>query len=243
MKKFILSIIAVAAIACGLSSCGNNIKPSFKNGEYDSVAYAYGVLFGTQYSNFSDTGAVTGPGTDVVMSLDNFLAGFIPAIRRDSNNVSLTPEEAQELIQNFQMKLRQQMEEKRQAEINENKTKGADYMAQNAQKEGVIVTESGLQIQMITEGTGAQPKEGDEVLVNYKGSLVDGSEFDANDSVKFSTNGVVKGFKEGILALKEGGKAIITMPSDLGYGDRAMGEKIPAGSTLVFEVELLKVVK
>ena len=135
------------------------------------------------------------------------------------------------------------MEEKRQAEINENKTKGADYMAQNAQKEGVIVTESGLQIQMITEGTGAQPKEGDEVLVNYKGSLVDGSEFDANDSVKFSTNGVVKGFKEGILALKEGGKAIITMPSDLGYGDRSMGEKIPAGSTLVFEVELLKVVK
>lgn len=242
MKKFILSMIAVAAVVCGLSSCGNNIKPTFKNGQYDSVAYAYGVVFGTQYSTFSDSGAVTGPADpEAVMNLDNFLAGFINAIRKDSTKLNMTPDEANQLIQEFQMGLRTKMEEKREIELKENKTKGADFMAENAKKENVITTESGLQIETVVAGTGAQPKEGEDVLVNYKGTLIDGTKFDANDSVKFNTNQVVKGFKEGLLNMKEGGKAIIVMPSDLAYGDRGAGQNIPGGSTLVFEVELLKV--
>lgn len=240
MKKFLLSMIAVAAIACGFSSCNNAPKASYAQGDIDTLAYAYGVMFGNQYSNFTDPGVVV-PDTNKVMNLDNFLAGFITAIKRDSTHLDMTVEEAQEFLQQYQMKLRQEMEEKRQAELNEAKTAGADYMAKNAAKEGVVVTESGLQIETVVEGTGAQAKDGDKVLVNYKGTLIDGTQFDANDSTEFNVNGVVKGFKEGIMAMKEGGKAILTMPSDLAYGDRGAGQNIPGGSTLIFEVELLKV--
>jgi len=240
MKNFLLSMLAVAAIACGFSSCNNAPKASYAQGDLDTLAYAYGVMFGNQYSNFTDPGVVV-PDTNKVMNLDNFLAGFITAIKRDSAHLDMTVEEAQEFLQSYQMKLRQEMEEKRQAELNEAKTAGADFMAKNATKEGVVVTESGLQIETIKEGTGAQAKEGDKVLVNYKGTLIDGTQFDANDSTEFNVNGVVKGFKEGIMAMKEGGKSILTMSSDLAYGDRGAGQNIPGGSTLVFEVELLKV--
>ena len=241
MKKFILSVVAVCALACGLVSCGGGVKSaSFKNGELDSLAYAYGVLFGNQYSNFQDSGVVV---PEETMNLDNFLAGFVTAIRRDSNDLKMSLDEANAFLQEFQSHLREKMEQKRQNELNENKTKGADFMAENAKKEGVVVTESGLQIQHLVEGTGAQAQDGDKVLVNYKGSLIDGTQFDANDSTEFNVNGVVKGFKEGIMAMKEGGKAILTMPSDLAYGDRGAGQNIPGGATLQFEVELLKVTK
>lgn len=243
MKNFILSMMAVVALACGLSSC-NNVAPkaTYKQGDVDTLAYAYGVMFGTQYSNFTDPGVVV-PDTNVVMNLDNFLSGFITAIRKDTTKLDMTVDEAQEFLQNFNMKMRQQMEEKRLAEVNDNKAKGADYMAENAKKEGVVVTESGLQIQCLNEGTGAQPKEGDKVTVNYKGTLIDGTEFDANNDCEFNVNGVVRGFKEGLMSMKEGGKSIFVMPSDLAYGDRGPGQgsKIPGGAALIFEVELLKV--
>ncbi len=240
MKNLFLSILAVAAIACGFSSCNNAPKPTFAQGDVDSLAYAYGVAFGTQYSNFTEPGVVV-PDTNVVMNLDNFLAGFITAMKKDTASLTMSAEDAQQFIQQFQMKLRQQMEEERQAKLNDEKAKGADFLAANAQKEGVQVLESGLHIQHLVEGTGAQAKEEDKVLVNYKGSLIDGTQFDANDSTEFNVNGVVKGFKEGIMNMKEGGKAILTMPSDLAYGDRGAGQNIPGGATLVFEVELLKV--
>ena len=242
MKKFLLSVIAVCAIACGLVSCGGGVKSaSFKNGEYDTLAYAYGVLFGTQYSNFTDPGVVV-PDTNVVMNLDNFLNGFVNAIRKDSTKLLMSTDEANAFLQVFQSKMRQKMDEERQAKLNENKAKGAEFMAKNATEEGVEVTESGLQIKHLTVGTGKQAKDGDKVLVNYKGTLVDGTQFDANDSIEFNTNGVVKGFKEGLLAMKEGGKAVLVMPSNLAYGDTERGANLPGGSTLIFEVELLKVI-
>ena len=239
MKKFILGMVAVIAMACSFVSCGNTPKATF-NDEIDSLSYCYGVLFGDQYSNFQDSNVVV---PDEIMNPDNFLAAFIAAFKRDSNNVKISVEDARNYLNDFQQNMQVRMQQKRDQELAENKTKGAEFMAQNAQKEGVVVTESGLQIQMVTEGTGAQPKEGDKVLVNYKGTLIDGTQFDANDSIEFNVGGVVPGFREGIMAMKEGGKAIITMPSDLAYGDRGAGQNIPGGSTLQFEVDLLKVVK
>ena len=240
MKKFILSVMAAAAFACGISSCNNGApKATYANGDIDTLSYALGVLNGTRYASIQDTGAVV---PEKVINLDNFLSGFLNALHRDSAKLDMTPEEAQQFLQAFDMKMRQEMEAKRQAEINANKAKGADFMAENAKKEGVVVTESGLQIETIKVGTGKQAKDGDKVLVNYKGTLIDGTQFDANDSTEFSVNGVVKGFKEGILSMKEGGKVKLTMPSDLAYGDRGAGQNIPGGSALVFDVELLKVI-
>lgn len=238
MKKLLFSAVAAVITAISVSSCCNGVPSANLKSDLDTLGYAYGVMFGSQYSNFQDSGVVV---PEVTMNLDNFLAGFVTAIRRDSDNLKMTPEEANTFLRAFNDKLRREMEEKRMQEVDENKAKGADFMAENAKKEGVKTLESGLQIEMLAEGKGKQPKEGDKVLVKYKGTLIDGTVFDQNDNAEFSTNGVVKGFKEGLLNLKEGGKAILTMPSNLAYGDRGAGAKIPGGATLQFEVELLQV--
>lgn len=238
MKKFIFSAVIAAAALVGITSCGNSVpNPSLKS-DLDSLGYSYGILFGTQYSNFQDSGVVV---PKVTMDVDNFLAGFFTAFRRDSAKMKVTPEEAQNFIQKYNQELSRKMQEEREAEIAATKAKGADFMAENAKKEGVITLESGLQLQTLVEGTGKQPQDGDNVLVNYKGQLIDGTIFDQNDSTSFGVNQVVKGFKEGLMNMKEGGKAIMTMPSDLAYGDRGAGQNIPGGSTLQFEVTLLKV--
>jgi len=247
VKVFFSLLTVIALGTAGYFFFSDTPKQSFEykatyHSDLDSLAYAYGVMFGNQYSNFTDPGVVV-PDTNKVMNLDNFLLGFITAIKRDSMNLDLSADEAQQFLQKYQLKLREEMEEKHQTENNEAKVAGADYMAQNAIKDGVIVTESGLQIETIVEGTGARAEDGDKVLVNYKGTLIDGTQFDANDETEFNVNGVIKGFKEGIMAMKEGGKAILTIPSDLAYGDRGAGENIPGGSTLIFEVELLKVIR
>lgn len=232
-------MVAVMALAMGLSSCNSTPKAKFNN-DLDSLGYSYGILFGSQYSNFTDSGVVV---PEKTMELDNFLAGFISAIKRDSANMKMTAEEAETYIRSFQQKIQAEMQAKQEEELNNNKAKGAEFMAKNATEEGVVTLESGLQIKTLVEGTGAQPKTDDKVLVNYVGTLIDGTQFDANDSIEFNLNGVVKGFSEGISNMKEGGSAILTMPSDLAYGDRAMGQNIPAGATLQFKVDLLKVVK
>ncbi|MBP5345606.1 MAG: FKBP-type peptidyl-prolyl cis-trans isomerase [Bacteroidales bacterium] len=241
MKKLFFSSLIAAAALVGISSCCNGSAPRVSlNNDQDSLGYAYGVLFGTQYSNFSDTGIII---PDVSMDADNFLSGFISAFKRDSNNIKIKVTDADKFVRDFQMKLQKQREEKMQQEIAENKKKGEAFMAENAKKDGVKTLESGLQIEVLTEGKGKQPKADDDVTVSYKGTLVDGTVFDQGDSVQFNLNRVVKGFSEGLQNLKEGGKAILTMPSDLAYGDRAPGHTIPAGSTLQFEVELIKVGK
>lgn len=239
MKKFLFSAIAVIAFGMAVASCNYNAPKAKFNNDLDSLGYAYGVVFGNQYSNFTDSGVVV---PEVTMDLDNFLAGFVTAIKRDSANLKMTPEEAQSFLQMFNQKLQAKMQEKREAELKVNKEAGADFMAKNATEEGVVTLESGLQIKHLVEGTGAQPTTSDKVKVNYVGTLIDGTEFDSNDSIEFNLNGVVKGFSEGISQMKVGGSAIITMPSDMAYGDRSTGD-IPAGSTLQFKVDLLDIVK
>jgi len=239
MKKFFFSAIAAVAGLVGISSCCNSVPSVSLDNDLDSVGYAYGVMFGNQYSNFQDSGVVV---PDVTMDLDNFLAGFITAIRRDSNDLKISVKEADTYLRDFQMKLQKQLQEKHDKEIAENKVKGSEFMANNAVKEGVVTLESGLQIQTLVEGTGKQPADGDKVKVNYKGSLIDGTVFDQNEGSEFPTNGVVKGFKEALLSMKVGSKIIATMPSDLAYGDRGAGANIPGGATLQFEIELLDVI-
>lgn len=239
MKKFLFSVIAVVAFGMAVASCSYNAPKAKFNNDLDSLGYAYGVMFGNQYSNFTDSGIVV---PEVTMELDNFLAGFITAIKRDSSNLKMTVTEAQAFLQEFNSRLQAKMSAKREAELKATKEAGAEFMAKNATEEGVITLESGLQIKHLVEGTGAQPTKEDKVLVNYAGSLIDGTEFDKNDSIEFSLSNVVKGFSEGISQMKEGGSAILTFPAEMGYGDRETG-KIPAGSTLQFKVDLLKVVK
>jgi hypothetical protein len=121
---------------------------------------------------------------------------------------------------------------------------GEDFLAANAVKEGVITTSSGLQYKVITPGSGISPGATDLVKVHYHGTLIDGSVFDSSvereSPSSFALNQVIKGWTEGLQTMKQGGKTVFYIPSDIAYGDRSVGP-IPANSTLVFEVELLQV--
>lgn len=125
-----------------------------------------------------------------------------------------------------------------------NAVEGESFLAKNGEKEGVVTLESGLQYKVIEEGAGVSPMAADTVEVHYTGKLLDGTVFDSSvergEPAKFPLSGVIKGWSEGLTYAKEGGKIELYIPSNLGYGPRGYGN-IPANSTLVFEVELLKV--
>jgi hypothetical protein len=113
----------------------------------------------------------------------------------------------------------------------------ATYLAQNAHADGVVTTESGLQIKVLEEGAGPSPTPTDVALVGYKGTLLDGTVFDENPQTAMPVDGVVPGFSEGLQKMKKGGKYRLWIPPQLGYGDQAAGP-IPANSVLVFDIQL-----
>ncbi|MCT4646289.1 MAG: FKBP-type peptidyl-prolyl cis-trans isomerase [Carboxylicivirga sp.] len=121
---------------------------------------------------------------------------------------------------------------------------GIDFLAENAKKEGVQSTASGLQYKVMEEGTGASPQASDLVTVHYKGSLINGEVFDSSqggEPVSFPLNRVIPGWTEGLQLMKEGGKNVFYIPYELAYGERGAGQVIPPYSALIFEVELIKV--
>ena len=127
-----------------------------------------------------------------------------------------------------------------------NTEKGEAFLAENAKKEGVKVTASGLQYKVLKEGKGKSPKKTDTVEVHYKGTLLDGTEFDSSykrgQTIEFPLSGVIPGWTEGVQLMKEGAKYQFTIPSKLAYGERGTpGGPIPPNATLIFEVELVSV--
>lgn len=125
------------------------------------------------------------------------------------------------------------------------KAEGEAFLEKNKSAEGVTVLPSGLQYKVLAKGEGKSPKATDTVTVHYKGTLIDGTEFDSsykrNEPTSFPVNAVIRGWTEALQLMKEGDKWMLYIPANLAYGDRAVGALIPAGSTLVFEVELLSV--
>jgi len=123
--------------------------------------------------------------------------------------------------------------------------KGSAFLAANAKKEGVQQTASGLQYKILSPGSGKSPKTTDTVTVHYKGTLLDGTEFDSSykrgEPASFPLNGVIAGWTEGLQLVKEGGKIQLFIPSTLAYGSRGAGDLIAPDEALIFEVELLKV--
>ncbi|MDD5036926.1 MAG: FKBP-type peptidyl-prolyl cis-trans isomerase [Methylococcaceae bacterium] len=123
----------------------------------------------------------------------------------------------------------------------QNRKAGEAFLAENAKKEGVKVTASGLQYQVLKEGEGLQPGAKDSVTVHYKGSLIDGKEFDSGENISFPLNGVIPGWTEGLQLMKEGAKYRFFIPSPLAYGESGAARVIPPNAALIFEVDLVKV--
>lgn len=140
------------------------------------------------------------------------------------------------------------MQEMRLAKSNrlgeENQKVGMAFLAENGKKDGVVTTDSGLQYKVITEGKGPKPSSSDRVSVHYRGTLIDGTEFDSsysrNQPAEFGVTQVIKGWTEALMLMPEGSKWELYIPGDLAYGPRGAGAAIGPNSTLIFEVELLK---
>ena len=176
------------------------------------------------------------------LNLDTFEKGFRDGY--EGNDAALTQEQMQKVLTDYQKEQEENFAKEMQAKAEENKTKGEAFLAENAKKEGVQETESGLQYKVLKEGTGKSPKATDVVEVNYEGKLLDGTVFDSSyergQPIEFPLNQVIAGWTEGVQLMKEGGKYEFYIPADIAYGE-AGNAGIEPNSTLIFTVELLEV--
>jgi FKBP-type peptidyl-prolyl cis-trans isomerase FklB len=157
--------------------------------------------------------------------------------------MAMTEDEARAAQQQFQMEVRQKMQSAAQSQGAANRKAGEDFLAANKAKPGVITLPSGLQYKILKEGDGAKPTASDTVTCNYRGTLINGTEFDASAKhggpQSFPVGGVIKGWTEALQLMPVGSKWELYIPADLAYGDRGAGQDIGPGSTLIFEIELL----
>lgn len=207
-------------------------------------AYLTGIQIGHMVSSQWLKGfnqEIFGNDSTQTLSRDNLLAGFVAGVL--SKNGAMTMAQAQDLMRNGMETIKAKAMEKT---YGANKTAGEKFLAENKTKTGVKTTPSGLQYKVITEGTGAVPADTSKVKVNYKGTLIDGTEFDSsykrNEPTTFVANQVIKGWTEALTMMPVGSKWEIYVPQELGYGAKDMGQIKPF-SALVFEVELLDIEK
>ena len=225
------SLVKTAALTASLVAVGTlaGAATALKT-EKDKVSYMIGHQIGSNFKR---------DGLDV--DLNMLTTGMKEAIAGEKS--PLSPEESQKLMSELQKSLQTKAEAKQKVDSEKNTAAGKAFLAENAKKPGVKVLPSGLQYKVITEGKGDSPKATDTVSTNYKGTLIDGTEFDSSykrgQPAKFPVNGVIKGWTEALQLMKPGAKWQVYVPSDLAYGARGAGELIGPNATLIFEVELL----
>ncbi|MGL9760300.1 MAG: FKBP-type peptidyl-prolyl cis-trans isomerase [Symbiopectobacterium sp.] len=208
----------------------------FKSDE-DAAAYALGASLGRYIDNSMKEQKKLG----ITLNKDQLIAGVQDAF---ANKSKLSDEEIEKTLQGFEAFVKTAAEAKMKRDAKESAEKGTKFRNAFAKERGVKKTKSGLLYQVEKEGTGAAPKESDTIVVNYKGTLVDDSEFDNSykrgEPFSFRLDGVIPGWTEGLKQVKKGGKIKLVIPPELGYGENGV-PGIPANSTLVFEVELLDI--
>jgi FKBP-type peptidyl-prolyl cis-trans isomerase FklB len=223
MKHFILIF---AAFSLALPLFGQEKSPQLKD-QKDKVSYSIGLNIGFNLGR-----------QNVQVNPDVLAAGIKDAI---AGKPQLNTDQVKEVMATFE----KDMQQKQKAAGEKNASEGAKFLEENKKKEGVKATASGLQYKVLKEGAGPQPKETDTVTVNYRGTLINGTEFDSSykrgQPATFPLNGVIKGWTEGLQLMKTGSKYQFFVPANLAYGDRNVGPDIAPNSTLIFEVELIGV--
>ena len=199
--------------------------PAFLKDQKDKVSYSIGLNIGTNLAR-----------QNVEINADALTTGI-------KDGIAQKPQLTQDQIKEVMTAFEKDMQAKQKAAGEKNAAEGTKFLEENKKKEGVKTTASGLQYKAIKEGTGAQPKATDTVTVNYRGTLINGKEFDSSykrgQPATFPLNGVIKGWTEGLQLMKTGAKYQLFVPPNLAYGERAAGPDISPNSTLIFEIELL----
>tara|TARA_B100000745_G_C20148291_1_gene393706 strand:+ start:1203 stop:2036 length:834 start_codon:yes stop_codon:yes gene_type:complete len=255
MKKTLLTVsLAMILAACGAEEkkAEKPVEPAATSekataasatdvasmSESDKISYAIGVTLATQFQRgtlkFVDAG----------YQFNHALMekGVSDALK---GTPDMQEADIQQLLRTFHQEASEKVREMEQKTAQENVEKGKAFLAENAKKEGVVTLDNGLQYKVISAGEGDKPKASDRVKVHYKGTLIDGTEFDSSykrgQPAQFAVGGVIKGWQEALQLMPAGSKWELYIPSELAYGERGT-PSIPGNSTLIFEVELLEIV-
>jgi FKBP-type peptidyl-prolyl cis-trans isomerase FklB len=228
MKTFLLTA-ATLGVTLTLMNAADTV--TLKD-QKDKISYSIGLDIGKNLKQQS-----------IEVNLDALAAGLKHGTT--GTGAQMTDEQTREVMTAFQKEMMAKQQAKAAVAGDKNKKEGADFLAANKKKEGVKTTASGLQYKVLKDGTGKTPKATEEVTTHYRGTLIDGTEFDSsykrNEPTSFPVNGVIAGWTEALQLMKEGAKWQLFIPSELAYGERGAGAKIGPGATLIFDIELLSV--
>lgn len=231
-RKILISLFLSMGVALGAQAQDDDSMPAELDTEAKRFSYVVGMDVG---NSLKDLGA------------DLDVDTVIKAIRdvMEGEDLLLNEAQANELKQAFFQKRQQEAAEQAQQQAAANREQGEAFLAENARKDGVETTESGLQYEVIEEGSGESPAASDRVTVHYTGTLIDGTVFDSSrergQPATFALNQVIPGWTEGLQLMNEGAHYKFYIPSELAYGERGAGDVIEPGSTLIFDVELIEV--
>lgn len=233
MRKYTTLALSLSLTVCMSSTVFAESTVTDKSSDRQQVGYSFGFLMGKSNANAVED-----------LDLDSFMTGFKQGF--EGKESALNNEQMIKVLSQYKKKVEAEELIAFQKQSNDNLKVGNDFLEKNATKAGVKTTATGLQYEIITQGSGKTANLNDRIKVHYEGRLLDGTVFDSSiardEPVVLPLNGVIKGWQEGILLMPTGSKYRLFVPAKLAYGELGSGDSIPPNSAVIYDIELLDIV-